>query len=125
MHEMDIVAHSLWAGLGVAAVARRWPVSTSQARTAVTLAALPDIGHLIPIALWALLGGGTWAALQGYAFATPGAEPWLPSAVQAWSHTLHCVMHSAVVASVVTMVAWLRWPWLLVPLAGWWSVSGQ
>lgn len=58
-------------------MARRWPVSTSQARTAVALAALPDIGHLIPIALWALLGGGTWAALQGYAFATPGAEPWL------------------------------------------------
>jgi len=118
---MDIVAHSLWAGLGAVAVARRWPVSANQARSAVALAALPDIGHLIPIALWGLLGDGTWAALQGYAFATPGAEPWLPAGVQAWSHTLHCLMHSAVVASAVTMLAWFRWRWMLVPLAGWWS----
>tara|TARA_B100001105_G_scaffold249361_1_gene236204 strand:- start:3183 stop:3779 length:597 start_codon:yes stop_codon:yes gene_type:complete len=118
---MDIVAHSLWAGLGAVAAARRWPVSASQARAAVALAALPDIGHLIPIALWGLLGNGTWQALRSYAFATPGAEPWLPAGVQAWSHTMHCVMHSAVVASVVTMLAWFRWRWLLVPLAGWWS----
>ena len=86
---MDIVAHSLWAGLGAAAVARHWPVSAGQARAAVALAALPDIGHLIPIALWGLLGDGSWRALQGYAFATPGAEPWLPAEVRVWSHTLH------------------------------------
>lgn len=118
---MDIVAHSLWAGLGVTAVARRWSVSSSQARTAVALAALPDIGHLIPVALWVLLGSGTWAAIQGYAFATPGTEPWLPAGVETWSHTLHCVMHSAVVASVVTAIVWFRWQRMLVPLAGWWS----
>ena len=118
---MDILAHALWAGVGVAAMARRWPTSLGQARTAVALAALPDIGHLIPIAVWALLSGGSWQALRGYAFATPGAEPWLPAAVQAWSHTLHCMMHSAVIASVVTMLAWIRWRWLLTPLTGWWS----
>ena len=118
---MDIVAHSLWVGLGVVAAARRWPVSASQARAAVALAALPDVGHLIPIALWGLVGDGTWDALRGYAFATPGAEPWLPAGVQAWSHTLHCVMHSAIVAAVVTAIAWFRWRWILVPLAGWWA----
>lgn len=118
---MDIVAHSLWVGLGTVAAARRWPVSATQARAAVVLAALPDIGHLIPIVLWGLVGDGTWATLRGYAFATPGAEPWLPPGVQAWSHTLHCVMHSAIVAAVITAIAWFRWRWFLVPLAGWWS----
>lgn len=118
---MDIVAHSLWAGLSAVAVSRRWPVSANQTRAAVALAALPDIAHLIPIILWGLLGDGTWAAFQGYAFATPGAEPWLPAGVQTWSHTLHCVMHSAIIASAVTAIAWLRWRWALVPLAGWWS----
>jgi hypothetical protein len=118
---MDIVAHSLWAGLGAVAVSSRWPITANQARAAVALATLPDIGHLIPIALWVLLGDGNWAALQGYAFATPGAEPWLPAGVQAWSHTLHCVMHSAIIASAVTVIAWLRWRWAVVPLAGWWS----
>jgi hypothetical protein len=118
---MDIVAHSLWAGLGAVAAARRWPISSGQARAAVALAALPDIGHLVPIALWGLLGNGTWEALRSYAFATPGVEPWLPAGVQAWSRTLHCVTHSAIVASIVTMLAWFRWRWVLVPLAGWWS----
>jgi hypothetical protein len=118
---MDIVAHTLWAGMGAVAAARHWPVSASQARAAVALAALPDIGHLVPIALWGLLGDGTWQALRGYAFAMPGAEPWLPAGVQAWSRTLHCVMHSAIVASIVTMLAWFWWRWVLVPLAGWWS----
>lgn len=119
--DMDIVAHSLWAGLGAVAAARRWPVSASQALTAVASAALPDIAHLIPIVGWGLLGDGSWQAIQGYALAKPGAEPWLPAAVQVWSHHLHCVMHSGVVASVATMIAWFRWRWLLVPLAGWWS----
>lgn len=118
---MDIVAHSLWVGLGAVAAARRWPVSTSQARTAVVLAALPDIGHLVPIALWGLLGSGTWQALQGYVIATPGTEPFLPAGVETWSHILHCLLHSAVVAAVVTLLAWFRWRWLLVPLTGWWS----
>ena len=118
---MDIVAHSLWAGLGAAAAARRWPVSRAQARAVLGLAALPDIAHLIPIVLWTLVGDGTWAAVRGYAFATPGGEPWLPAGVQAWSHTLHCVMHSAVIAAVVTAIAAWRWRWALVPLTGWWS----
>ncbi|MGV8822808.1 hypothetical protein [Methylibium petroleiphilum] len=108
-------------GLGIVAAARRWPVSASQARAAVALAALPDIGHLIPIALWGLVGDGTWDVLRRYAIATPRTEPWLPAGVQAWSHTLHCVMHSAIVAAVVTAIAWFRWRWVLVPLAGWWA----
>lgn len=118
---MDIVAHSLWAGVGIVVAARRWPVSANQARTTVALAALPDIGQLIPIAMWALVGDGTWAALRAWALATPGTEPWVPAGVQAWSHTLHCLMHSAIVASIITTIAWLRWRWVLVPLAGWWS----
>lgn len=118
---MDIVAHSLWAGLAITAAARRWSVTREQTRTAVVLAALPDVGHLVPIVLWGLFEDGTWAALRGYAFAIPGAEPWLPETVRLWSHNLHCVMHSAVVAFGVTALAWFCWRWLLIPLGGWWS----
>lgn len=118
---MDIVAHSLWVGMGAVAAARRWPVSATQASAAVVLAALPDIAHLIPIALWVIVSDGTWPAIRSYAFATPGTEPWLPAGVQFWSHTLHCVLHSAIVAAVVTAVAWRWWRGALVPLVGWWA----
>ena len=88
---------------------------------AVALAVLPDLGHLIPIVAWWLVGTGSWEAVRGYALAVPGAEPWLPPEVQFWSHTLHCIMHSAIVALMPTLAAWAWWRHALIPLAGWWS----
>ena len=118
---MDIVAHALWAGIGVAALRRRRPVTLGVTALTVALAALPDVLHLLPIAGWWLFGEGTLAALGAYAVAVPGQEPGLPPAVQFWSHELHCVMHSAPVAALATAVVWAAKRSIWLPLLGWWS----
>jgi len=84
---------------------------------AVGLAVLPDLAHLVPL----LAAGGGWGTLIDYIRATPGAEPVLEPWVAMLSHHLHCILHSAVIAGIVTIIVW-RWrrAWL-VPLAGWWS----
>ena len=86
---MDIVAHSLWAGIGVALLRRHRPVAAGTAAATVALAALPDAVQLLPILAWWALGDGSWAALQAYAVALPGQEPALPAMVQMLSHHLH------------------------------------
>ena len=45
----------------------------------------------------------------------------MPGWVSCWSHNIHCLAHSAVIAAGVTLVlwAWRRTLWL--PLLGWWS----
>ncbi|HYN58356.1 MAG TPA: hypothetical protein VET87_02245 [Rubrivivax sp.] len=60
--------------------------------------------------------GGTHA----YTFALPDHEPTLPPRAGLLSHHLHCVMHSAVVAGVVTLVSWAVLRSLWIPLLGWW-----
>ena len=51
---MDIVAHGLWAGAAVVALAPQGrPVSRVLAAT-VALAVLPDLGHMLPVTGWAL-----------------------------------------------------------------------
>ena len=40
--------------------------------------------------------------------------------VQLWSHNLHCVMHSAPIAAVVTGAVWVVRRVFLIPLLGWW-----
>lgn len=118
---MDLLAHALWAGAGVALLRRRRPVDRRTVALTVGLAVLPDIPHLLPVAAWSLLGSGSIAAIGDYATAQPGDEPALPAAVESMSHHLHCTMHSAIVAGAVTLLlAWrLRALWL--PLLGWWS----
>lgn len=118
---MDVVAHTLWAAAGAAVLQRRRPLSRSTVVVALALAALPDMPHLLPIAAWWLFGDGSFEALRGYAVAVPGQEPGLPPLVRLWSHHLHCVMHSAPVAALVTaaLLAVRRTFWL--PLLGWWS----
>lgn len=118
---MDTLAHTLWAAAGATAVHRRRPMPRRTRAATLLLAALPDLLHLLPIVGWWLLAGGSWAVLQGYVVAVPGQEPALPAQVQFWSHTLHCVMHSAPVAALVTGALW---PWRRacgMPLLGWWS----
>ena len=52
--------------------------------------------------------------------AVPGQEPWLPPWVQLGSHHLHCLMHSAPVAGLVTLIVWAVRRAFWIPLIGWW-----
>lgn len=118
---MDMLAHALWAGVGVAVLRRRMPVPRKVAAATVALAVLPDVAQFLPLLAWYIGGDGSWAALQAFAVASPGQEPLMPAWVSGLSHHLHCIMHSAVIASLVTlMLSWaMRRFW--IPLAGWWS----
>jgi len=118
---MDIVAHTLWAAAGVTALHHRWPITPSIAAATLGMAALPDVLHLLPIALWWMFGNGTFSMLSAYAIAVPGQEPMLPPMVLLWSHHLHCVMHSAIVAGAVTLLLYVVRRTLWIPLLGWWS----
>lgn len=118
---MDIFAHALWAGAGVALAHCRWPIKPATAAASVVLAALPDVPHLLPILVWSMFGEGTFAALGAYAIAVPGQEPTMLPVVALISHHLHCVMHSAVVAGAITLWVWVVRHALWIPLLGWWS----
>ena len=118
---MDIVAHTLWAGAGLAALHGRMALSRRTVVVTLVLAALPDVLHLLPIAGWWIFADGTFAAVRGYAIAVPGQEPGLPPWVQLGSHHLHCVMHSAPVAGLVTLAVWWIRRAFWIPLLGWWS----
>ena len=69
------------------------------------------------VGVWRWLSG----ALRAYAVALPGQEPALPPMVELWSHHLHCVAHSAIIAVAVTLLAWALRRSLWIPLLGWWS----
>ena len=119
--DVDIVAHGWWMGLGLAAVAPRVPLRRRSATLAVGLAMLPDLVHLLPVAVGSLSSGAGLTTLRDYALALPGTEPPMPSTTAWLTHHLHCVLHSAVVAALVSVSLWVvlgRW-WL--PLLGWWS----
>jgi hypothetical protein len=118
---MDIVAHGLWAAIGVAALRRHRAVSNADAVTAVGLAAAPDLAQLLPLLGAALFSVEGWRVLWAYATALPGMEPVLAPWAELLSHHAHCVLHSAVVAAVVTALLWARTKALWLPLLGWWS----
>ncbi len=117
---MDILAHALWASAGIAAAQRRWPIAPRTAVATVALAVMPDLGHMLPMLVWGVMGDGSFAGLWRYAFALPGQEPVVPPTVALVSHHLHCTLHSAIVAGVVTLLAWLVLRSLWIPLLGWW-----
>ena len=118
---MDIFAHAIWVGVGVSLARRRWIVPTRTLVATVVFATLPDIFHLLPIASWWVLGDASLDALRAYAIAVPKQEPALPPLVEMWSHRLHCIAHSAIVAGAVTLLVWAAWRSLWIPLLGWWS----
>jgi hypothetical protein len=118
---MDILAHSLWAGIGVSCLSRRINMTRRTAIATVALAALPDIVQLLPLMPWALGSEGIIAALIDFAIATPGKEPKMPLLVGTLSHHLHCALHSAVLAAALTLLLWLWLRRFWLPLAGWWS----
>ena len=118
---MDIVAHTLWAAAGVTALRRRWVITPGTLGATLGLAALPDVLQLLPLAIWWSFGDGTFSILSAYAIALPGQEPALPPMVLLWSHHLHCVMHSAIVAGAVTLLLYAVRRTLWIPLLGWLS----
>ena len=118
---MDILAHALWVSAGAALARCRWVVPTRTLISTMVLAALPDVFHLLPIAGWWVFGDGSVQALWAYVVAIPGQEPALPPMVERWSHHLHCVAHSAIVAGVITLLLWAVRRSLWIPLLGWWS----
>ena len=120
---MDIVAHGLWAGVGVALARRHRPIPDRVAVSAVVMAVVPDLAQLLPLLVTALFAEGGWSVLRAYATALPGLEPAMPPLVAALTHHLHCTLHSAVVAGAVTLLVWriTRAAWVWYPLLGWWS----
>jgi hypothetical protein len=117
---MDIVAHGLWVGIGVALARRRWPITRREAAATVALAIVPDLAQLLPLLGRAAISGDLHV-LHTYATALPGLEPSLPAAVALWTHHLHCALHSAVLAGLVTLLVWIAARSLWLPLLGWWS----
>ncbi len=117
---MDMLAHALRAGVGIAALHHHHPIRRKVAVGTGTLAVLPDVVQALPVAAWLLASGGSWSTWMAFAMALPGHEPTLPSWVTLISHHLHCTLHSVVVAAAITAlaVAIQRQFWL--PLAGWW-----
>ena len=118
---MAILSHALWVGVGAAVAQRMKPIENKTVGAIVALAVLPAVIHLVPILSWALFGDGTPAALYAYVVALPGQEPPMPTIIDLLAHHFHCIMHSAIVASVVTLLTWLTWRALWIPLLGWWS----
>jgi hypothetical protein len=118
---MDILAHGLWVGIAAAEWHRRRPLRRSTAALAVGMAVLPDLAQLLPLVVQALSMDEGWHVLLAYSQATPGSEPALSPRVAGLTHHLHCVMHSALVAGVVTGGLWLWLGRFWLPLCGWWS----
>ena len=117
---MDVVAHALWAGIGLALARRRRPIAMRTAGATLALAVVPDLAQLLPLLGRALVTGDAHV-LIAYATALPGQEPALPAAVALWAHHLHCALHSAVIAGAVTLALYAVTRSLWIPLLGWWS----
>jgi hypothetical protein len=118
---VDILAHGLWAGIGVTLLGRRIAIRRRTAMATVALAVLPDILQVLPVLGWVLAGDGTWATLRAWTFALPRQEPSLPPLVEDLSLHLYFIAHSAVIAASVTLLLWWRLRRFWIPLAGWWS----
>jgi hypothetical protein len=118
---MDVFAHAMWAGVGIAASHRARPIARSTALTTVGLAVLPDVVHTLPLMGWWLIGNGSVTKLWTYIWALPGQEPTMPPFVAMLTNHFHCTLHSAIVASIVTLLLWKLLGGLWIPLLGWWS----
>jgi hypothetical protein len=80
-----------------------------------------DLAQLLPLLVAALFDGSGVRILSAYAAALPGFDPTLPPPVALALHHLHCTMHSAVVAALVTLALWAVRRAFWWPLLGWWS----
>jgi hypothetical protein len=118
---MDILAHGLWVGVGAAWLHRHLRLDRRTAVLAVGMAVAPDLAQLLPLLYLALFSPDGWTVLLAYANALPGYEPALSPVVTELTHHLHCLMHSALVACVVTAISWVWLGRFWIPFLGWWS----
>ena len=118
---MDLAAHGLWVGAGLAWVGRFHALERRTVLLTLGLALLPDLLQLLPLLIWAVVGGGGQETLLAYILAAPGQGPPLPPWLNEPTHHLHCVMHSALVAGAVSLLLRRWWRPIWVPLLGWWS----
>ncbi len=117
---MDILAHGLWAGSGLAVAARRQRVARRTVVWTLLLAVLPDFMHAAPVVVWSLSGDSV-RELWTYAWASPDEIPNFPASVAVWSHHLHCIFHSGLIAACVSIALWAATRRFWLPLLGWWS----
>ena len=120
---MDMLSHALWADIGRRVISDNSSEKRRLIGWLVAGALLPDILHAIPVSIWALFGTGSpWDAVLAYALATPGTEPLMPAWVVETSRVVHCSLHSAVLAGLVSILIWpggnIQLRYLLL---GWWS----
>ena len=116
---MDIVAHGLWAGIGILIARRRWQVTPRTAWLSLLLAILPDVFHLIPVLIWWAFGQGTFASVWAYAVPVAGQQPELPPLIGLLTFHLHCFLHSALVAAGATLLVCAVNRKFWWPLLGW------
>ena len=117
---MDIVSHGLWAGAVAEAIRRRGNLQRPIVWTAVALGVLPDIAAVFPMVVWAAFQPDPYGLVVAYVNATPQTGPFIPAVVETMSHHAHCVTHSAVVAAIVSLAIWRKWPAIFPALIGWW-----
>jgi len=117
---MDILSHALWAGAAGQSLRRRHGSDRRVLAATVAMGAVPDLMMLVPVVAWSAFQPEPLGLLLRYVTATPGSEPLLPPVVAALSHHLHCIMHSAIIAAVIGLIAWWKRPALMLPMVGWW-----
>lgn len=117
---MDVVAHGLWAAVMCRWCGRNQPIARSTTTWTIGLAVAPDLVQLTPIVTAALITPQGWTAMKAYFSALPGYQPVLPPMVELIAHHLHCTMHSALVAAVVTLLSWILLRRFWLPLLGLW-----
>ena len=108
-------------GAGAQWLRRKQRIDNRTFWAAIALGVAPDIVQVIPVVVWASSAPGSLASLYAYIVAAPGTEPEMPPLVTFFAHHLHCIMHSAVVAGVITALAWITFRHFPVALLGWWS----
>lgn len=116
---MDIIAHGLWAGIGILIARRRWKVTPRNAWPTLLLAILPDVFHLFPILIWWAFGQGSFESVWAYAVPVAEQQPQLPPLVELLTFHLHCVLHSALVAAGTTILVCAINRKFWWPLLGW------
>lgn len=117
---MDILAHSLWAGMGTYAMSTQPEIKGKLVFVAAIMAAIPDVVHVIPVLISTIIHGAPMQ-LFAYIMASPDSEPQLPDWVNLASHHLHCIFHSGIVALFLTAFYQLYGHVIRTALAAWWS----
>ena len=117
---MDILSHGLWAGAAGEALRRKYGSSRRVLAATIAMGVARDLITLAPVVAWSATQPDPATLLHAYVAATPGTEPALPAVVSTLTHHLHCIMHSAIIAAAVALIAWRCRPALWLPMAGWW-----